>query len=310
MLTAMPNYFFLTLLLLVSLLSPSGARSQVQGMGWEPGVDDRGSLRGWMANDFLYIPLKTDRYYTSGLALEYARYAKEADHSTARTWKLEHAIFTPENIESTEMLADDRPYASYLTLARGWGWADEWGLSVSQSITGGVLGKYALGEWLQNTWHSYLSYADDVPGWPNQVKPDVIINYCAIVDKDWLPSEQLAFATYGRGRAGTLFTDLAAGARVVWTIGIANHPKRYFTVGASQEIRAVAYNATLSGGLFNRDDRFRGVVQPKRLVSLQQVRLALRYGQLGLEASGFWLSPEFEGGGRHTYARAGVQWFW
>lgn len=306
----MSNHFPLTLLLLVSLLLPSGARSQVQGMGWEPSPGDRASLRGWMANDFLYVPLKTDKYYTSGLALEYARYAKQADKYTTKTWKLEHAIFTPENIEATDMLADDRPYASYLSLERAWAWTDDSGLSFSQSVRGGVLGRYAQGEWLQNTWHGYLSYADDIPGWPNQVKPDVVINYRAMIDKDWLPSKQLALATYGRGRVGTLFTDLTAGARVVWTIVITNNPKRYFTVGASQEFRTVGYNATLSGGLFNRDDRFRGVVRPERLVSLRQVRLALRYGQLGLETSGFWLNPEFQGGREHAYVRAGVQWFW
>ena len=306
----MPYHQLTILLVLACLLLPSRARSQVQGMGWEPSADDRGSVRGWMANDVFYLPLKTDRYYSSGMALEYAKYAQAGDKTITRNWKLEHAIFTPEDIVSTGMLSNDRPYAGYLTLERGVGWSDEKGVSFSQHFTGGVLGKYAMGEWVQNTWHSYLSYADDIPGWPNQVKPDVIVNYQALIDKDWLPNRQLTLATYGRGRVGTLFTDVTAGARVVWTLPITRNPERYFTVGASQELRAVGYNATLSGGLFNRDDRFRGVVRPERLVSLRQVRLALRYGQLGLEASGFWLSPEFRGGREHAYVRAGMQWFW
>jgi len=184
----------------------------------------------------LYLPEKTDQYFTSGINLEIGKREKQTvplrpggSSTTERYWRLTQNIYTPREIYVEEFQADDRPFASYLVVTRGKSTVDDQlGLAVGWELTAGILGRYSGGGRVQNAWHSILSYADD---------------------------------------------------------------------------------ATLSGGLLNRDDRYRGKVRPKRMVWTFGLDGTIELGRLKLSSGIRHLSAEFYGGFSHAWAwfSVGVQ---
>lgn len=260
-------------------------------------------------NDVLYLPIKTDQYFTSGLSLEIgqekmARSPLMAAPSARRQryWRLTQDIFTPQRIESPNLVKNDRPFASFLVFTYGKSFTDDHlGLGITQEFTAGVLGKYSGGGKMQNAFHEMLSFAEKVPGWRYEVKPDVIINYRLALRRSlrlgrsfWLNGDLVA-------RLGTLNTDLAPGLSAEWmALRVGNNRTLRFEV--SGQARLVGYNATLTGGLFNVDDRYRGVVQPRRLVGQAGLDAVIDFDGLRVSGGIRHLSSEFEGGWKHAWA--------
>ncbi len=61
-------------------------------------------------NDFLQF---TDRYYTAGNFITYRRLLKNKKHKRQNSFFLGQEIYTPSDLEETDILKFDRPYASY-----------------------------------------------------------------------------------------------------------------------------------------------------------------------------------------------------
>lgn len=304
------HIFFICSLL---LLCPVWARAQVQWTGdGNQSPEDRSSLRFWTANDVFYLPWRTDQYYTSGFGFEYHRYHKRQiggqQVAENRYWRLTEDIFTPNQVQTDELLTNDRPFASYLILERGQSRKFTNGLSIDHRFTGGVLGKYSGGGRLQNAFHRMIDFAQELEGWAFEVKPDLILNYRGEVAKDWVAKPAIELSTFGSARLGSLHTDATVGARAGFTLG--KQPRRSFKVTATADLRAVAYNATLSGGLFNRDDRYRGVISPQRIVASTAISSTLRVEAISLHLDMVMVSPEFRGGFGHIYAILGASYSW
>ncbi|MGV6807897.1 MAG: lipid A deacylase LpxR family protein [bacterium] len=83
-------------------------------------------------------------------------------------------IFTPEDIEATELIEDDRPYAGYLYLNFAYHMRSNSALD-SAGITLGVVGPSAQGQWAQDTIHD-LRGLDKFQGWDNQIEDEAAIN--------------------------------------------------------------------------------------------------------------------------------------
>ncbi|MEO0734685.1 MAG: lipid A-modifier LpxR family protein, partial [Bacteroidota bacterium] len=260
-----------------------------------------------IANDVLYLPLKTDRYFTSGLQLEYG-YTRYLDQGhTTRYWRVNHNIYTPAAIDSVELQVGDRPFASYLVASHGIrNFNGTTGISLEQRWTAGALGRYAAGSQLQNAWHDMLVYADEVPGWHNEVKPDVILNYFLGFSRDYWLGERVTIRPLGEARLGTLNTDLKVGMEVEWKV-LNFRDDRFLRMRFASDTRLVGYNATLSGGLFNRDDRYRGVVRPKTLVGSVRLEGEIVYNRLRLSGGWTYLSKEFAEGTKHLWGWFGIQ---
>ena len=62
-------------------------------------------------NDFLQF---TDRYYTAGNFITYRRLLKNKMHKRQNSFFLGQEIYTPSDLEETDISKLDRPYASYL----------------------------------------------------------------------------------------------------------------------------------------------------------------------------------------------------
>ncbi|MEM9931560.1 MAG: lipid A-modifier LpxR family protein, partial [Bacteroidota bacterium] len=266
-----------------------------------------------IANDVFYLPIKTDQYFTSGMSLEIGRRALARSPfrvtsraQSARYWRLTQDIFTPQEIEASQLLVDDRPFASYLTATRGKLYADQMlGLSLTSECTFGVLGKYSGGGRMQNALHQIVNFAEPIPGWVNEVKSDVILNYRLLLQQQ-IGQERFGAITSIDLRLGTLFTDAAPELKVYCQpIGEGQFRNVRFILSGSA--RLVAHNATLTGGLFNRDMRFRGVIIPRGLVGQAGFDGVINFDAWQLRGGIRHLSSEFKGGWAHAWAWFGVR---
>lgn len=267
-----------------------------------------------VANDVFYLPLKTDRYFTSGLRVEYGSLRRgkptlgESTNSTTRQyWQLRQHIYTPENIESAVIVIDDRPFASYLVLSRGKEYCEELlGFDLLNEWTAGILGKYSGGGRMQNAFHDMVEFAERIPGWVHEVKPDLILNYRLQLIRSFKYGRRLRLNPRAAARLGSLHTDASAGLTAS-LIALQLNPDRQLRLELSGDVRLVGYNATLSGGLFNRDDRYRGVVRPHRLVGRGSLDAFVDYDGWQLRGGVTTLSSEFDGGKPHIWAWFGLR---
>ncbi len=266
-----------------------------------------------VANDVFYLPIKTDQYFTSGISLELGK--QEAGRSPFRQlglatrtqyWRFTQNIFTPREIISQQLQANDRPFASYLVATRGKTYTDEdLGFHLGRSITIGVLGKYSGGGNMQNAFHEMVGFADPLPGWINEVKPDAIVNYRLEIRQAFRPAGRVSLTTGVVARLGTLHTDMTT-ALQLRLVAIKRNEHRFLTFKLSGDARLVGYNATLTGGLINRDERYFGIIRPTRIVGQAGFEGALNYDVLELRGGIRHLSREFDGGLSHAWAWIGI----
>ncbi|MEL7159677.1 MAG: lipid A-modifier LpxR family protein [Bacteroidota bacterium] len=260
-----------------------------------------------IANDVLYLPAKTDRYFTSGLQLEYGYTRDNTQVSTARYWRIDHNIYTPEAIDSVNLQVGDRPFASYLVVSHGRRDFDRTtGIGLEHRWTAGTLGKYAGGGMVQNAFHDMLTFADEVPGWDHEVKSDVVLNYLFGISQDIPLGRRVTVRPRSVARLGTLNTDLKVGVEAEWQM-IRLDVDRYLRMRFATDTRLVGYNATLNGGLLHRDERYRGVIRPKTIVGSVRLEGEIVFDRLQLSGGWTYLSKEFRGGWEHLWGWFGIQ---
>ncbi len=266
-----------------------------------------------IANDVFYLPIKTDQYFTSGISLEVGRRAvarspfrATSRAQSARYWRFTQDIFTPQEIEATQLVANDRPFASYLIATRGKWYADRMlGLRLTTEWSFGVLGKYSGGGRMQNAFHEMINFAEPLPGWVNEVNPDLIINYQLSLQQR-LGRERFGAVTGVDLRLGSLFTDIKPGLKVFWQ-ALRLRESRTLQFELTGTVRLVGYNATLSGGLLNPDLRYRGVIRPRAIVGQAGLDGIVHFDAWQLRGGLRHLSSEFVGGWKHAWAWIGIR---
>ena len=139
----------------------------------------------------------TDRHYTNGLQLGYlsakddvpqwlrntAHYLPGIDEEAALRagYVLGHSIFTPDDIESSLPVPEQRPYAAWLyggvaLVAETPTRLDTWELDL------GIVGPSARGEEIQNGFHDIIG-VDEANGWDNQLEDE--FGYALIYERKW-----------------------------------------------------------------------------------------------------------------------------
>ncbi|MNK08129.1 hypothetical protein D3C87_260570 [compost metagenome] len=90
---------------------------------------------------------------------------------------LAHQIFTPDDTSSTELIVDDRPYAAWLYVGLTASFQTE-SHSHSLELDIGVIGPAALGEQVQNSFHSAID-TESANGWDHQLdnEPTLQLSY-------------------------------------------------------------------------------------------------------------------------------------
>ncbi|MES2932086.1 MAG: lipid A deacylase LpxR family protein [Pseudomonadota bacterium] len=223
-------------------------------------------------NDSLLLN-HADGFYTSGLVYTQRSVLQESDRSNVVGWRLGHEMYTASDIKlrPEEITAPDHPYAA-------WAYAGMFkethrndGSSFSLGVDLGCLGPCAGGEWVQTNLHRLLN--QPLPeSWRTQVRNEFgAVLYADIAPVRLTPLPWLDATPHLKGRFGNIFTDVGAGLTL--RAGRLNLLPDQATLHGFVRLdaRAVAYDATLQGGYFSKQNPY--TVQPKRLLGEAELGL-------------------------------------
>ncbi len=285
-------------------------------------------------NDFF---ASTDRYYTQGVYLEFflpvfkktllAKALIPLRPRCNRVGKpilnyygmsLERQGFTPKSIRHEGIYYGERPFAAVAYVTHQLISLDpERTLRLTTRITLGFMGPNLRGAQEQKGIHYALGNIQPL-GWENQIENDYVLNYDLFLEKGLLNTKHFEITGFAEARAGTLYDDFALGSmmRLGWMQPYFNNlgttrqkdvRKFQCYIFARGKIKAVAYNATMQGGVINRNSVY---IIPAddiaRHVESAYFGLAIAYKRLGFEYSRAYISPEFKNGICHSWGRIGI----
>lgn len=270
------------------------------------------------SNDLITYP-NTDRYFTNGIALELQspRLANnplnrlmlrpQKPGSVSYCLSLVQDMYTPTDTRVAPKLKQDRPYASDLIIAFARRTEMPYsGLAVTSRLDLGYFGPYAPGSFLQKVVHEVFPTNDPPQGWETQLATDIIANYQVSAEKTIHSSRMAEVKWNAMTRTGTLYNDVATGARM--EMGRFEHLRRnrlagddpskvHFSWYLGLQSSLVGYNALLQGGVFNHRNVFTlKASEISHWVGTAEtgLRFSCRYGSI--TASQTLLSPEYKGG--------------
>ena len=282
-------------------------------------IDNTASFRNINADHYFRLHYENDffggrdRYYTQGINLEtvhpsfkkfpLSKLLPAPKNSIARYGIcLEHNGYTPTSIIADTILYDDRPYAAAVFLKNFLiSNCLQKRYRITSSLSTGIIGGAAGGEWMQKTIHKWIH--DRQPkGWQYQIKNDLVLNYETGIEKNILHlKNHLLLNVFAKARIGTLNDKLSTGFALIFgkiNSGIASvfsgtendetkKEKFSFHFYVQPVISAVAYDATLQGGLLNKKSTYK--IREKNIspftfqgnagIFIQLCRLNLEYFQ-------------------------------
>ncbi len=246
------------------------------------------SLDGYISfaweNDLYY---QQDYYFTNGFQIDFFHDRLRQspinrilipirDPKEGIIWsglQLRQEIFTPKDLAMDTISAGDHPYSSTLTLAQ----VSVFNLPASRLriVSGlklGVLGPASLGFKTQELAHLVSNPSRPPQGWDYQVRNDLIVNYDLQVEKGLIQHGIALFGLKGKGRLGTLHTDLETGlwfrldARKGYfnRFGPSGGPGLNVIFLLSASATYVFYDATLQGGVINKSSPY--ILAPDHLI--------------------------------------------
>lgn len=237
---------------------PSGAEyDAVQASG-------RSSVILDIENDSLLLK-RDDGFYTSGNHLVLKRSLVQAHQVLSYGWQIGQDLYTASNINlyPSQLSRFDHPYAGWLYLGAFREQQMENGQTTRVGLDLGCLGACAGGEWTQTHLHRLLN--QPLPqAWGTQLKQE----WGAVVSAEmsssrWQWRENGDVAVRVGVRLGNIFDDVKADVLWRWGRLSALDTQHAGFAFARGTVRAVAYNATVQGGYFNRQPL---AVHPKRIV--------------------------------------------
>lgn len=309
--------FYITLLAL--MLYPAYAQESEPGF-WSLQLEN--DL--WGSND--------DRFYTHGTKVSFAfrdsppnflqsvadnlafyQQGERAIHG----YEIGQAIFTPEDINKSRLIEDDRPYAGWLYFNTGFGHVfedrgDREKINLFL-LTIGIVGPNSFSEDTQESIHSLFD-ATDPRGWDNQLQDELGLNASYL--RKWRriynfdEHRQTEVSYHANITLGNVYSYIAAGIVLRYgthlkaDIGPPNilpgfpgapafNPNRQsnWYLFAGIEARAIARNIFLDGNTF-RDSPS---VEKKPLVADIQVGIAYHFSDMRISFTQMFRSKEFEG---------------
>src|SRR5688572_18766567 len=200
----------------------------------------------------------SDRHYTQGARLSYLsaddalpRWSEVLSQSLPALgyslsaqkfgFALGQEIYTPEDLQTTVLQVEDRPYAGWLygrfTLQRRGPVSDRWAVMESLHLDLGVIGPESQANDLQKVWHG-----QDPQGWEHQLKTEPGINFhyerryhfsLAGESTGWA----MRLVPHMGGSAGNIQTLLRGGGSIRMGYNIPNE----FATGGPREYRFGGY---------------------------------------------------------------------
>ncbi|MGF1686759.1 lipid A deacylase LpxR family protein [Photobacterium japonica] len=181
----------------------------------------------------------TDQNYTNGVFLEFNASPTSSLSAHAPTpirqvatlfplnddaqqgWsvRLGQQMWTPEDIETTEPVANDRPYAGILFLESGiYQYASTYADKFDVML--GVIGPNAFAEQSQKFIHEIIG-SDDPMGWDHQIEHDILLNlgyqgHRLLTRQPAWGMESYELSAVGRVNAGNYQSEAAIGGVLRW----------------------------------------------------------------------------------------------
>jgi len=268
-------------------------------------------------NDFFTT---TDEYYTQGINMEivspslrYNPFGKLDIHLKGGDNKygiaVEHEGYTPRSIGDEQILYNNHPYAGILML-KSFSISDkpESGQQLYTSLDLGVIGPATGAEQMQKGIHKALNNLQP-GGWKNQIHNDAIVNYEASYEhKLFNTGHVFELDANAAARAGT-FSDRAS-LGMSFMLGYFNSPlsdnndKSAFHAYLYEApvISAIAYDATLQGGMFNRTSPYTITdAQLTRFVFENKSGIVVTYKSIYVEYYQAYVSKTFSTGLIHQW---------
>ena len=267
------------------------------------------------ANDFTSF---SDKYYTNGVefsltipAFSYSPFnpkpLKKSKYSESyHTLNFQYQVFTPD-LKSD--LFTDRPFSATMMLGSKHQYVyREKSLRITSELKLGLIGQAAGAGKLQNGLHDIMPGADPVNGWETQVQNDIGINYIIGFEKKLQFIEFVDIIAATSAYLGTPYTklDLEINIRVGQFEDYFNHlnnnRKRRWQAFITTGIKgsAIAYNATIQGGLLNPNNPY-VLDDINHWVMDLNVGIGLAYKNTSLSFVQHFITPEFQGGTSHSW---------
>ncbi|MEI8279947.1 MAG: lipid A deacylase LpxR family protein [Bacteroidota bacterium] len=270
-------------------------------------------------NDFFSA---TDLYYTQGIhaeiaspVLKYNPINKILIHLHWRNTKyglaIEHDGYTPSSLLNDKILYGDRPYASVIMLKSFMICTDTIHMQrFSTTLVTGDIGPSTGGEQMQKGIHRALDGIQP-RGWSHQIQNDIELNYQVDYEKQILCGKYYSIDADAMARAGTLSDK--AGIGITAILGLFQSPfitksNRKFAMYFYEhtELASIGYDATLQGGLFDRNNPY--TIDNKQIMRLtfqNRYGVAVAYKRLYLEYFQAFITKEFSTGSDHHWG--GIQ---
>ena len=269
---------------------------------------------------------KTDEYYTQGITFEYVHPAIQKFLLAKLLWKpytsnpqygitLNIFGYTPTSIRSDNILYGDRPFNSNISLKTFLIQADEvHKQQFSSAFSIGVMGPAALGYQIQDNIHRWLK--NTVPhGWQYQIQNDIILNYQLNYEKQLLDAGNIFLLnTTAEARAGTLNDKVSGGFNFM----AGRFNKRFLPVSykkrkaeyyfyAQSRLNFIGYDASMQGGLFNRNNPYIIAANDITRVTFQaDAGVIINLKKLYLSYTQSLLTKEFSTGKYHRWGGVSV----
>lgn len=233
-------------------------------------------------------------------------------------------MYTPSTTKIGGILVGDRPYAAYLYVGSSKITNDARNrVRLTSELQVGILGPSSLGEYVQRTFHNAVPSNNEPLGWEFQIQNDLLLNYMVRIEKGIVVIPGLDLLIYGSGSLGTVYTNLCGGTfiRTGWFNSyfmnlffskrslnrLRNARNFQFYLFADFSGKAVGYDATLQGGVFNRSSPYTiSSDHLNRLMFIGSAGIIVSYGGFQLKGEQFLQSPEFLNGWWHKWLSIGL----
>jgi lipid A 3-O-deacylase len=270
---------------------------------------------GFKSENDSYLLNKQDRYYTNGLFV-YFRHAASQKKLGKKYKKLIYEfsggqkIYNPISGYRPNPVKQDRPFAAYLYLGANASYYYKNESVLKTGVDIGTIGQKALGKELQVFLHKMVGLYE-VDGWQYQIKNDFAFNlyaqYTNLLFRN--ADKNLDFSLESAANLGTTFSSLGLG--ILARTGNINQlfnsvstnsriqnkaeidkPKTEFFFYVKPQLSIVAYDATVSGSMFNNDSEV--TFNTKPLVFAQQLGINYSTSQFTIDYSLFFKSREIK----------------
>ncbi|MDI1317314.1 lipid A deacylase LpxR family protein [Flavobacterium sp.] len=304
--------------LLLLFCIPSIALSQkIDNMASFKDIKSTNYFRFHYDNDYF---TSTDKEYTQGYNFELTSpkliknplnyfFIKPKSSEFKYGISIEHIGFTADHIASEQIQYDDRPFAAAIMLKSFLIATDPIKKTrIVSSFNLGIIGPGAFGGDMQTAIHE--ATGNTIPkGWYNQIKNDVVLNYELTYEKQLLRFHDFfTLQSTVTARLGTLFTNASVGLNA--TLGLINSPftsvndKNKFQLYLYTQplLNAIGYDATLQGGLLNRESVYMISSNDMERFTLQNnYGIVVQYRWFYAEYSRTLLTREFSYGDVHKW---------